>query len=1274
MSEGGDEHGLSGDLSTWRNPFVGPGSIPTGRPLFGRDREVRDLYRVLLAERIVLLHGPSGCGKSSLINAGLIPRLLLPRLRRKPYKLWPIIRLNREPAADLKAFAVDRYTLSALNVLVDEMGQGATIAADDPRKTSFCDFFEAHADGRLDATGQVLIFDQFEEVITTDSNGSPGKESFFEGLGRLLKYPGFHAVFSMRDEYVGALETYRKLIPRGFETRVRLDLLRRAEAIKAIVGPTAETPAPITQGAATVLVDELSKTKVRRGGTLVEEPGQYVEPVQLQVVCYRLWAEHLGRGEIGEDLVRGEAGDINSALADFYNDGVDAVLKKVPNLSERRVRDWCEHRLITAQGTRGQVQEGDKTDPSLDPQAIEALIGARIVRAEERRELRWYELAHDRLIEPVRTSNASWRDDRLQPWQRRAALYDKQRRAPTHAQSSPGILLLTGSELATARSWADAHPDEALDFEKQFLVASTEREEARTQSRQLIAMIGVLVAMVLLGSMLLLRSNSRANEERIKTRRAQVMSSLTRGLDLCQYDNKTAEGLHWLVRGLEQADQVIELEPLIREEISVWSLEPPKLKAILSHEDIVGVVALSPDGKMILTGSEDTTARLWDARTGQPRGEPLRHDGHVVAGAFSPDSQTVLTGSADRFARLWDRTGKPVGNKMEHGGSVIAVAFSPDGQTVLTGSTGGSARLWDRTSKPIGKELGHGGSVVAVAFSRDGETALTGSSDGSARLWDARSGENRGIYAEAGRRVSAVVGFSPDGKTVLTGVFAGAVRLGDLEARHPREQPSVDVNTVAFSRDGKTALTGNGDRTAVLWDVSTGRARGAPLKHEGDVVATAVSPDNRTALTGSVDGTARLWDVTTGRPRVGALEHGRGADAGVNAVAFGPDSKAAVTGSSDSTARLWELNDGRPRVEKLRFGRDVTAVAFGLGGRTALIGGPDKEARLWDLEKGLPAGHPLGHGQRVVAVALSEDGMTALTGSRDNTARLWDVKTGIPKGEPLPHGGFVLSAALSPDGQTAITGCSDNKARLWKVKTGQPIGDPLEHEESVGAVALSPDGRTALTGSYDSQARLWDLRTGMSRFVLMHDARVLAVAFSRGGRTALTGSADGTARLWEVNTGQPTGAVLKHQGNVGAVALSPDGRTALTGSRDNTARLWDVKTGIPIGAPLIHDGPVIAVGFGPEGQTVLTACEGTPLTAGGGTVRLWFLPERVDASPAHLRLWVEVITGRTMDDQGGTRMLKVEEYKGRQQQLRAWGGPPEIVFPSKARRSKPPQR
>jgi len=110
---------------------------------------------------------------------------------------------------------------------------------------------------------------------------------------------------------------------------------------------------------------------------------------------------------------------------------------------------------------------------------------------------------------------------------------------------------------------------------------------------------------------------------------------------------------------------------------------------------LVRAVAFSPDGQTVLTGSTDTTARLWDARTGKPLHEPLQHQGEVWAVAFSPDGQTVLTGSTDNTARLWDaRTGKPLHGALQHQGEVIAVAFSPDGQTVLTASSDNTARLW----------------------------------------------------------------------------------------------------------------------------------------------------------------------------------------------------------------------------------------------------------------------------------------------------------------------------------------------------------------------------------------------------------------------------------------------------------------------------------------------------------------------------------------------------------------------------------------------------
>jgi tetratricopeptide (TPR) repeat protein len=149
-------------------------------------------------------------------------------------------------------------------------------------------------------------------------------------------------------------------------------------------------------------------------------------------------------------------------------------------------------------------------------------------------------------------------------------------------------------------------------------------------------------------------------------------------------------------------------------------------------------VAFSPDGKTVLTSSDDKTARLWDAASGQPCGEPLRHEGSVRAVAFSPDGKTVLTGSDDKTARRWDVvSGQPRGEPLRHESSVYAVAFSPDGKTMLTAPGDKTAQLWDVVSgQPRGEPLRHDGPVMAVAFSPDGKTVLTGSWYKTGQLWD----------------------------------------------------------------------------------------------------------------------------------------------------------------------------------------------------------------------------------------------------------------------------------------------------------------------------------------------------------------------------------------------------------------------------------------------------------------------------------------------------------------------------------------------------------
>lgn len=164
-----------------------------------------------------------------------------------------------------------------------------------------------------------------------------------------------------------------------------------------------------------------------------------------------------------------------------------------------------------------------------------------------------------------------------------------------------------------------------------------------------------------------------------------------------------------------------------------------RLDRTLSHSEAgrIEAIAVSPDGRTIVTGADDCTVRFWDFATGRPLGNPLKNQGSVRAVAFRADGKAAMSAGWDKAVRLWDvATAKSLAPPHFVQSLISDAALSPDGKAVLVGCQDGTARIWDlATAKPISPIFAHDDVVSSVAFRSQGRTLATGSFDGTVRIW-----------------------------------------------------------------------------------------------------------------------------------------------------------------------------------------------------------------------------------------------------------------------------------------------------------------------------------------------------------------------------------------------------------------------------------------------------------------------------------------------------------------------------------------------------------
>ena len=457
-----------------------------------------ELLDLFISERIVLLHSPSGAGKTSLIQAGL-----LPELKKNKFFVWPVLRVDLGIPQEWEAEPrVNRYVASIAQSIescieAEQANLVSQLASNSLQKT----FDTLRPDDDQQPVFEVLIFDQFEEIFTVDPTDRVAKQEFFRQVGKLLSNRNRWALFAIREEYIAALNPYQRTIPTRLNIQFRLELLDKNKALRAIQEPAKAQRVVFESAAATTLVDDLRQVQVQMPDGITQwRAGPYVEPVQLQVVCRRLWENRKESGRISDRDI-GELEDVNAALAAYYAESVAEVAVKT-GCNESKIRNWFESALITKEGVRSRILKGPRYSEGLDNSVIHELVNTHIIRVEESQYRTWFELSHDRLVEPIRVDNEDWRQTNLTRWQRQAALWSQ--------QGQPDSLLLPAEQVNEAKKWAERHAGEISPVEEQCIRRSASRQHER-QMRRWIALSVSIAFMLLAIGLLNLFTEIRSN-------------------------------------------------------------------------------------------------------------------------------------------------------------------------------------------------------------------------------------------------------------------------------------------------------------------------------------------------------------------------------------------------------------------------------------------------------------------------------------------------------------------------------------------------------------------------------------------------------------------------------------------------------------------------------------------------------------------------------------------------------------------------------------------
>ncbi|CAD5943653.1 putative WD repeat-containing protein all2124 [Planktothrix rubescens] len=989
----------------------------------------------------------------------------------------------------------------------------------------------------------VLIFDQFEELFFVQSIRL--QRLFFEFLQDALNLPFVKIVISLREDYLHyLLEGTRQVDLEAINN----DILNKD--IIFYLGNFSQKEAnnvikSLTDRAHFYLEDTLIQALVQ---DLAGEAGE-VRPIELQVVGTQLQAENITTLEsyqkqgpkqklverFLEEVIR-DCGPENDATA-------RVVLYALTDENDTRP---LKTRMELAEELKQKLHREQVLGP-LDI-ILYILEKSGLVYRDIGATVEFYQLVHDYLAGFIRRQNRNEQEEVITKLQQEKAQLiqekeigqklseeqEKRHQAEAKNRRLERLMgLIVGAVVISFAATFYMNGQNEVKARVQALTSAKNALLLADQQDQL----GVLKTTVQIGQNTL---KTKAPEE-TKTEISQGLMQMISGIQ----EKNRLEGHTGSILGVSFSPDGQQIATAsLDQTLKIWSIQGKLLTepSQFPHESPITRVRYSPDGNIIATAtaSINNTGQnqvlLWTT-TGTPLPQsPMRHKGVINSISFSPDGKKIVTSSNDKTIKLWALDGTLIQEFKGHADRIFDAQLSPDGQIIASCSKDGEIKIWSLDGQLIRTIKAHNQPVYDLDFSPDGKQIVSASGDRTLKLWDTETGQEINTPIKGHNDDILTVNFSPDGQFLLSGSRDRTVKLWNLNGVLLKTFTGHrdSIWGVEFSPDGQTLVSVSADTTARIWDRSRDPLNTTLQGHTEGVLSVSFSPDGQTLASASEDKTVKLWVATkplqyTSQP-ASILPHPRK----VNWVSFSPNGQEIATASEDKIVRLW-TKKGQLLQALSGHAQAIKAVTFSPDGQTLASASEDKTVKLWNKQGKLIA--TLLHQDAVWDVRFSPDGNTLATSASflespiklpSNAITLWTKKG--KQWQPtleLPAKNSVATLAFLGNSQQ-IAVAEGDMVRLWNLQGKKPLAScPLGHNAQVQSLSYDSHGAILATASDDKKVRLWQINDGLWNtsacdqvqplIVLQQNDFVNSISFSPGNTGILAiGKDNGTTILWSL--------------------------------------------------------------------------------------------------------------------------------------------------------------